>query len=181
MSECQLFFEKNSGKLDIVPMLCGEVNRFDWELECASKHSPGPVISESLCRHIQEPLYYNPQTASLTPDAFNDAFDKGLSTDRVVHTTDEAIISRGRQRDDDYRKKSPDKPPRTLVALAYFDADEVRAFRSLCENQSFGIFDTADQLNQSHADVCSLVLGNQERRRARAHLDKIVKLKKLDC
>lgn len=180
ISACRKFFEDNAGNLKKVDQLVVQEGRFEWEAQSASMHSPGIVGSEVLCRHIQEPLYYNPQKGKLTPDAFNDAFNKGLSTYRMAHTTREDVIECGAKRDAEFRERNPEKPPRTTVALAFFQTDEIRQFRSLGDKQSLGVFDTAEADNLSHADVCALVGGNQERRRAREHLDAIHSLEMLN-
>jgi len=45
-----------------------------WELQIASKHSPGPVRNEEvLYRQILNPIHYDTEANTFTPTAFNDA------------------------------------------------------------------------------------------------------------
>lgn len=172
---CVDFFEKNEGNREKVKSLMEIEDRFVWETLSSSRFSPAPVKSELVVRQIHDPVYWNKDKGELTPEAFDDMCNKGLSTDRLRYTSVEAVTQAGIERAAQYNQANPEKRPRTLIALAQIHSDEIRAHKSN-SLQTLGIYDTAIEDNVAHADVCLLVTGKQNLRSVREHLFRIVKI-----
>lgn len=144
-----------------------------WEAEGVSEISPGPISNEEeVARQIFCPLHWDEEVGKLKPNFFDDASNKGLSSDRLSHATVAEIVERGLKRQGE--KDTADKPYkyRGLASLS------VSAVRNITEGDKrlLGVFDTAQTDNASHCDICVIAAGKQASRSARAKLYEIHKL-----
>lgn len=167
---CLAFFEKHkdSGG-NKVRALQQEPTALGWEKFPASCHSPGVVQpEESILRLAFQPLHIDPETRTLKPSAVSDVKDKGFSVDRLKYVSREGSIESGKA----HAEKAMTLHGRTPRELRAVSTLEVAAVRSLMVNglRAFGVYDTAQDDNMAHADVCQLVPEGQAGRSARSQL-----------
>jgi hypothetical protein len=107
---CRDFFEKHHGTSKLVPLLQAEPNRIGWEGFSASKYSPGIVAAdERLSRIVIRPTHVDRETGEIKPtEFFQDARDKGCSSDRLSHCTMEQSVAFGRARADSWNVANPE-------------------------------------------------------------------------
>ena len=174
--KCIDFFSKNYGNTQICKLI--QNIRIDeliaWELEIATKLSPGPVNNkEFLYRQIISPIHYDKETNTLTPTAFNDVSDKGLSVNRLTHTTEEKIRQMANNRVEDYNKLNPDKPTRSFSGAVSFLCEDIRNITVPADPTPLRgclVFDTAYENDLSHADICQAVKDKAHARSVRASI-----------
>ena len=155
---CRKFFEENAGNND----KCKELQDKDaallakWETEVASEFSPGVVGDEEiLYQQIVDPTHVKPNSRELKPTAFQDSANKGMSVNRINHTNMEALLQRGHDRARKFNEDNPDRPEKSLVGLAKFQAGQVRAILDTVSNKrAFYVYDTSKSDDISHADIC---------------------------
>jgi hypothetical protein len=172
MTACSEFFERHSVDKDKVKALSVIGDRFDWERnQTASVHSPGLVAdTEIICRQLHSPIYIDASTGKLKPTAFDDISNKGFSTDRLAHSSAEAIVESGRSRASHYNATCADESKRrSLIALAHLECSAIRNHR-VAGGQALGIYDTAMSENIAHADLCAMFVDKQSLRSSRAFL-----------
>ncbi|MCX7093676.1 MAG: hypothetical protein NTY50_09535 [Methylobacter sp.] len=147
-----------------------------WELEVATEHSPGPVSNEEfLYRQIWSPTHYDTQTNTLSPAAFDDASNKGMSVNRLKYTSEEQIFQVASNRVAHYNKLNPDKPQRSFPGVVRFVCDDIRNITFLPEEDSSpirgcAVYDTAYENDQSHADICQIVKNKAHGRSVRSRI-----------
>jgi hypothetical protein len=162
---CRIFFEANEGNAQ----KCKELQKVDvsrlieWESQLASGFSPGVVEDdEILYQQIVDPTHLDPDGRKLKPTAFQDSANKGMSTNRANHISWNDLVARGKQRAGDYNTANPDRPPRSLWGFARFRAEDVRRIVAEPEGQRYYfVYDTANEGDPSHADVCQGVAGDK--------------------
>jgi hypothetical protein len=155
---CRKFFEENAGNND----KCKELQDKDaallaeWETEVASEFSPGVVGDEEmLYQQIVDPTHVKPNSRELKPTAFQDSANKGMSVNRIIHTDKDALLQRGRARAAKFNEDNPERPNRSLIGLAKFQAGRVRAILDSASNKrAFYVYDTSKPDDESHADIC---------------------------
>jgi len=97
------------------------------ESESVSTHSPGPVDdSELVARLIYSPLHIDSTTGGVTEAVFSDAKDKGLSVQRMVHTTDARIRAVGESKL--ARDHTQGKTDREFLGIATGGVNPIRGF-----------------------------------------------------
>lgn len=134
------------------------------------QHSPGPVAGgELLIRCIYSPHHIEPETGLLRPTAFDDACDKGLSVDRMDHSSAAAL-----QQQIAAKLAAPNAIAKKheFKGVAVFRCQDARDITYDANGQrSFGVYDTATATDPAHADVCQVKLGERiDQRRARLRL-----------
>ena len=162
---CIEFFTQNSSNKDKCKLLQKEPQDklLAWELETASKYSPGPVSNaELLHRQIISPIHFDEETNSFTPMAFDDASDKGLSVNREPYITEEQISCMARARVDSFNISNPDKKERSFSGIVHFLCNDVRQItvntaQGLSPIRGFCVYDTALEDDKSHSDICQIV------------------------
>ena len=162
---CRNFFDLNSGNLTKCKELQKEsgTTLVDWETQSASEFSPGAVgDDEFLYQQIVDPNHIDPTERKLKPTAFQDSANKGMSTNRESHISWEALVDRGRLRAAEYNRANPERPPRALWGFARF---QTAAIRRIVAGEGvvrhYFVYDTANEDDPSHADVCQGVAGNK--------------------
>jgi hypothetical protein len=169
---CQTFFEQNTQTKNRAQLLQQSGHAVEWETMSASPHSPGPVLhSEYLIRLVVNPIHVDPSDGSIKPSLISDVKDKGASTQRLTHITQEEAIDAGHTHAMTKNVAAPDGKQRSICGIVKLSVQEVRDLVVASKARAFGIFDTALPTNQSHADVLQLVAGDgQEARSARIQL-----------
>ena len=132
-----------------------------WEQIAVCADSPGPVVNtELLLRQIVCPVHFDFETNEVKPNLFEDAISKGASIHRLSHTTEEKIVDIAQQRVYSQNINPPKTGPRTLIGYVSIAAHAARAVRvdveGFRERQVLAIYDTANDKDQSHADICLL-------------------------
>jgi hypothetical protein len=175
---CIEFFSQNSTNIQKCKLLqdIQEDTLLTWELETASEHSPCPVKdTEYLYRQIISPIHYDEETNTLTPTAFDDASNKGLSVNRESYATEEQISCMAYERVNSFNISNPDKPQRTFSGIVRFFCNDVRQItikmqQDLYPIRGFCVYDTALEYDESHSDICQIVKNKAHGRSARSKL-----------
>lgn len=126
----------------------------EWENSNATTHSKEVVKNEELItRQIFSPIHVD-EAGNITPAAFNDAMNKGLSVNRLNYSSETEIHTAGERKAERDRIHAPERAYLGLVTAS------VSSIRSLTEgiHRVFAIYDTALSHDISHADVCALRL-----------------------
>ena len=166
MNPCRDFFVAHQNDSNKVDSLIRESDRIAWEALPASEHSPEPVRNdELLCRQLIQPIHFQ-DDGSVTPTAFDDAMNKGLSTDRLnLRDPDESRregIARANQHNVDY----PLKPRREFIALVQFSVADIRSISAPnSSDRALAVYDTGLPSNPAHADVCFVIEKTPENKR----------------
>jgi hypothetical protein len=118
------------------------------------EYSPGKVGEEEiLLRLLYYPFHREKDTGDLKPTAFDDVLNKGLSTNRRSHTTREELEA---QAEASIEKARNDGKDRSLAGVIEFPVGHLRSIRVPdTEDRALCVYDTAEQFNRSHADVCA--------------------------
>lgn len=169
---CREFFEQHAQNPQKVHILRQTGFAYEWEALSASKHSPSPVKDEEIVvRLILNPIHIDLETGTLKPTAVTDVKDKGCSVDRLRHTSIDDSVNAGRKNAEAKNLSNPGKERRTVCGTAVLNAKEIRNITVNERTKAFCIYDTALELNKSHADVCQVVSDRgQEARSARLQL-----------
>jgi hypothetical protein len=142
-----------------------------WENEKVSIYSIGIVQdSEILARNIFSPIHIDEETGVLTPLAFNDVFDKGLSVIRLNYSSHDAIVSNGIEKlSNDH---SQGKIDRQYLGYININANDVRIYiDSTSSRKALAIYDTAMLNLAIHADICAIIqLSKTQRTQIRHYL-----------
>lgn len=154
-------------------MGCKEFGQHSQEDDCpheatsVSQYSPGPVANaETLARQIFTPHHIDVATGEVNAAAFSDAKDKGLSVNRVEHTTKADLVARGQQKAVAAQQAGKE---REFVGIIESSCADIRAIQS-SGRRAFCVIDTALEDNTSHADVCQVPLSPKDGRSARKAL-----------
>lgn len=170
MMGCKDFFEANEGNLQKCKNLqdLDEATLARWEAESASDLSPGVVNDEEvLFQQIVDPTHLDPQRIALKPTAFQDSANKGLSTHRVAFTNWDDLVAVGQRRAEQYNVANPDRPPRSLWGFASFRTKDVRRITTPQDGRrAYFVYDTGNENDRSHADVCQGVAGDKHTERS---------------
>lgn len=158
---CREFFDANRGN----PQKCKLLQEIapgvllQWEQESASEFSPGIVLDEEiLYQQIVDPTHIAPSGEGLKPVAFQDSSNKGLSVNRVIHSTVQILIQRGIERAEKFNLENPMRPAKTLWGFAKFKTERVRQIIAEYVGQrAFYVYDTGNPDDPSHADICQCV------------------------
>lgn len=159
------FFALHDGNKEMCKVLQGMpiTQVIAWEADAVTKYSPGPINdNESLCRQILSPLHYDIATKQLKVSALGDVAGKGLSVNRLAHTTLDATARAGTSRVEinNTRLTENGKETNKFWGFATFKASEIRSITSQLNHENvrgFAIYDTATNEDKSHADVCQII------------------------
>jgi hypothetical protein len=158
---CREFFQENLENNERCKLLqnVSVEEQLAWETESASLYSPQPITdSEILCRHVLNPVHFDPQTNSIKPNFFEDASGKGASVNRLLYTNIEKIRKDAQARVDISNQNPPKTGLRKLIGYANVTASEVREiYTGMPPRRAMAAYDTAKSDDPSHADICQLV------------------------
>ena len=154
MSEAIKFFSNEEIKRDKCKYLAEEHARsLMWEKETVSLDSPGIVEDEEeIARQIHSPHSYDKETEKLTTYAFDDMFNKGLSVNRLSLKNVEELHDIGEKKAEKARETNPN---REYVGLSIAEVENVRNCDEGTERW-FAVYDTSNEDDISHADVCCI-------------------------
>ena len=170
---CCAFFATRGSNPDWVKQLQQQPDRVQWEKLSASPFSPRPVSDdEVVCRIAFNPIYWDANTRRLKPTFFDDASNRGASTERLAYATKRAVWRKASAMAALYNKNNPAKHERAAGRLAPLPVSELRSLRYE-EQRAIGIYDTALEHGKAHADVCFLIAGKSASRSLRASLFEI--------
>lgn len=173
LSEANIFFAQQVGdpskKCD---NLTKEYDKaLEWEHESVSISSPGKVTDdEILARNIFSPIHFNEKTGELDPMAFDDIFNKGLSTVRLSQSNHETVINAGKLKlQQDHAKGHTN---RQYIGYKTIQTKEFRTYIDTdLQKQVLAVYDTAEPTFIFHADACRIfALNKPQRTRLRVHL-----------
>lgn len=127
----------------------------EFERISVSSFSPRVVENcELLARQVFSPIHIDMDTNEVKPGAFDDVFNKGMSTNRLCIESEEVIHSYGETK----ARKDRQQKDREYHGFITANAGEIRdcVIDSLICEQIFAIYDTslADMID--HADVCAI-------------------------
>ncbi|MGJ9420433.1 hypothetical protein ACHAC9_22155 [Massilia sp. CMS3.1] len=127
-----------------------------WEDQKVSEFSPGVVLDEELLyQQVVDPTHIAPNGQGLDPMAFDVCRSHGLSTQRVAHTNIDELIASGEDRANNFNLKNPDKKQKKLWGFIPYTVSEIREVLCLdTETRPLYVFDTADEDNIPHAEIC---------------------------
>ena len=154
MSEAKTFFENDELSTTKCTHLAKDyAQSLAWEAESVSDLSPGIVANtEELARQIHSPIHIDKDTDVVKVTAFSDAFDKGLSTNRLQYVEEELHQIGESKAETDRQNRDPNRE------YVGFVSARVDSIRSLCdegtEQRTFGVYDTALESAHHHADIC---------------------------
>lgn len=171
---CLAFFQAHASDKQKVANLPSTPEAVAWESLTASIDSPGVVRDEELlARLIFSPIHVDAGTGTLTPAAFNDAHDKGLSVERLTYRLLTDVFALGRARA--LARREGDAPSRVLHAVGLFKCAALRAV--LHDGvRAVAVYDTALSDNTAHADICALVRAKKAWRSVRSRLIELVEI-----
>jgi glutamate 5-kinase len=123
-------------------------------------------MHEVLIRVVYSPQHVEADTSRLKPTALDDASNKGLSTDRRQHTTIEEVQARITKKLNEPRAIEKGHEYKGVVVIP------CGAVRGLSNDgkRLFAVYDTAQEGNHAHADVCQVRLSKVEGAMARKRL-----------
>lgn len=166
------FFEKHAAAEDRMKALQGLHERVQlaWECEKVSRYSPGPVQNdEMLVRTFDQPTHY--RDGKILPAAFTDIASRGLSCNRLNYTTVDESLTRSSHRVAAANVRSGSD--RRTIAYATYSVDYLRdltCYEGAQCRRALAVYDTAYEVDPSHADICLLVSDKQVERRLRSSL-----------
>jgi hypothetical protein len=137
------------------------------EQASVSVYSPGPVqAQEILIRVVYSPHHVEIDTNRLKPTALDDAANKGLSTDRRAYATFREVQERITKKLNTPNAIEKGHEYKGTVVISCAKA------RGLTQDgrRLFAVYDTAQEDNRAHADVCQVRLSKVEGARARRRL-----------
>lgn len=124
-----------------------------------SRFSPSTVREdEHVARQVFSPIHVDSETGDIKTAAFTDAFDKGLSVNRISYASKEEIHQLGGDKAQLDRRNRPDRKYLGFITVNVADIRECLEGGK----RIFAIFDTALEEVPSHADLCVLLLNANE-------------------
>ena len=130
------------------------------EQESVSPHSPSSVDNgEMLLRLIFSPLHINDETGEVLPAAFSDVANKGLSINRLEHSSLDEIDKKGHAK---AQNDNANGKQREYLGSVRARCGDIRGL-SADEARLFCVYDTAVEDNTAHGDVCQARLEGKAR------------------
>lgn len=148
-----------------------------FEEVSVSCFSPGIIEhDEFIARQIHSPIHFDEDKGDFTVAAFDDVFNKGMSTNRLRFESDQEVHNIGKAKAETDRGRRPDRQYMGFVKAL---VGKIRAdFEG--ELRTFGVYDTSTENSQSHADLCGLILsGSSGLPKNAARLQRRHRLKKI--
>jgi hypothetical protein len=128
------------------------------ELEKKSVSDLSPDIvkdDEGVARQIFSPIHINDK-GDITPAAFDDVLNKGLSVNRRSYISTEGIHLSGESKAEADRQRRPDREYLGFISVS---VEQIRA--CLIEDKRiFAVYDSALTQAKHHADICAIILGS---------------------
>lgn len=155
MSDLNVIFEKEEfQKTKCIELAKNYDNALTLEAISVRQYSPGIVQdSENIARQIFSPIHLDKDN-KVNAAFFNDAFDKGLSTNRMqiksisdIHAAGENTAKRIRDDRD---------PERAYFGFVSAITGDIRAIFEEGNQRVYCVYDSGLQLDPSHADVCMI-------------------------
>lgn len=176
---CRDFFQANTENKELCRILqaVSPEQQLAWEVESASKHSPGPANSdETISRQVLNPQHFDTVTGTIKPTFFDDASSKGASVNRLAHITVEGMRLTAQSRVDQINANPPASGVRVLIGYTMVTVGEVRSiFADTPQRRALAVYDTAKHDDPSHADICQLISGKMIGKSIRAQLFQFAK------
>lgn len=169
---CQAFFEKNAQTENKSAELVKSGVAIGLEALSASPHSPGPVENEEhVLRLVVNPIHINLEDGSLKPTLMSDVKLRGASVQRLAYIFRDTVIDMGRQNAERKNAGAGNTgQERSVYGTVELSVKDIREVVIATKDRAFGVFDTAKQLDPSHADVFLIVSDGQGARSARLQL-----------
>ena len=124
-----------------------------------SKHSPGVVKpSESIARMIFSPLHIE-EDGTIKASAFSDVKDKGLSVHRLKYIDSSKLGCLGETIASNANSQSG-RTQRDYLGYVKAKTEEIHQLTG-DKKRLFCVYDTANETEMSHADVCAVFLDKQ--------------------
>lgn len=124
------------------------------EAICVSKYSPGVVDdSENLARQIYSPIHLDKDN-KINAAFFTDVFDKGLSTNRMMHSNADKIHSSGQSTAKRIREERD--PARAYIGFVSANTGDIRAILEEGLRRVYCVYDSSLEIDPSHADICMI-------------------------
>jgi len=125
------------------------------ESESVSVFSPSPVAdNEILARQIFSPIHIDPETGKVTPAAFSDVANKGLSVSRLTYCPEEEVDRKGDQK---ARVDTERGRKKSYHGFIRGRCGDLRAIKKDDGQRLFCVYDTAFEHDAAHADACQAV------------------------
>lgn len=172
MPDCRTCFAAHRNQQDKAKLIDDEHPNCACEQVSVSPYSPGLVEPEEyLLRVIYSPHHVEHDTGKLKPTALDDVSGRGLSVNRRRYTTPQETQQQiSSKLDTAYAKEKGHR----YVGVVVLNAGAVREI-SEQGKRLFGIYDTAEDDNRAHSDVCQVRLGRLAGQRARGELMKLLR------
>lgn len=147
---CQDFFASLAGNADKTAHFDELCPACACEASSMSPHSAAGVVNddETVWRLILSPIHFDTQTGRVKEAAFSDAWGRGLSVLRGK-LIDNAGVLRRRGVD-----RAGNSAVRKFECAAGAQVGMVRSLRSADGAGRFCVYDTAEQDEPAHADIC---------------------------
>ncbi|MDU6683842.1 MAG: hypothetical protein E6470_09525 [Enterobacteriaceae bacterium] len=126
------------------------------EAQSVAIGSPGVVLnSETVARQIFSPIHYDEDKNEIVAAAFSDVKDKGLSVNRLQHSSESIIHEAGIAKAERDRERRPD---REYIGFCMAEVGNIRSIEE-AGTQIFTVYDSALPQANHHADVCQVIFG----------------------
>ncbi|MBP0018952.1 MAG: hypothetical protein J7647_15565 [Cyanobacteria bacterium SBLK] len=165
----------NCSDILTAPSKCKFVQTNDPECNCetvsVSSYSPKIVGDEErLIRQIYSPIHIDEETGTIKPLAFDDVENKGMSVNRQAYCSKEELFEKVQYKLnlDKQRGKT-----RTFFGAIFAICSDIRSIKTDDNRRAFCVYDTANQNNVSHADICQAIAGRVQRSQIRAQLRQV--------
>lgn len=149
-----------------------------WENISVSKFSPGTVTNdEILVRAMFDPIHVDKETGEIKPTAYDDAIDKGLSTNRHKYSELYEIEIKAIEQ---AKEASKTRTPREYLGYVIASVSNIRN-QYVYEKRIFAVFDTSLFDDISHADVCTILSKDHHEALTRKSVKKLIRGRLSDC
>ncbi|MDN5842914.1 MAG: hypothetical protein L0H54_05650 [Alcaligenaceae bacterium] len=123
-----------------------------------------------------DPAFFDAATGEPKPTLFEDTSSRGASTNRRQYVSDQQLHARGIERAAQATAQST--RPKTYIGFVSVGARDVRSITTELNGapcRAFGVYDTAQESDPSHADICQLIRGRAAARSVRSQLYQLAK------
>lgn len=190
-----IFFSSPESNNKKVKHLCKKEKEvlFDWESCKASSESPGAIENdEVILRALIDPIHYDMSAGCFKPNAFEDVLSHGLSIHRLKYTTPCFVNNFQKTRVEAFNSNPANegKPRKNYLGYIKFMVSDVRSVFEFLDGGNTGdidaimvenstsdyvnrhlfVFDTANDHDCSHAEICGHYKDKLEQRRIRSIL-----------
>lgn len=144
---CVALNEATRGKDDRVASIAKEKPGCACELEPFASCSPGLIEhEETIVRIVCEPMHIRENKIELKPSFFSHAFTKGVSVQRLEHSTCQQFVECA-------KNLVSGKEDRAWLGYVAADAKSIRALSLNDGAQAFSVLDAGLEENPAHAEI----------------------------